>query len=109
MKQNKPVHSYTVALNRNIAKYGRELPIPRFVKDIVDTKNVINKPNRYEHYHMNENMFDYETAMNEYEADEYRDDITDAYDLLKQMCGYNYDLYLEGEHITRIQQEYGLD
>ena len=109
MKQNKPVHSYYKALNFNQKKYGKELPIPRLIKDTLDMKNTRSKPNRYENYHVHEGMFDYDTLMDEFEAEEYRDELTDAYDLLKQMCGYNYDLYLEGEHISRIQQEYGLD
>jgi len=115
MKQNKPAeHSYTISLQKGIRKYGKEISIPRFVKRQLDVNNGGSKPNRYERYHIDEDMYPFDLLMTDEFIDvlndgEYGDKLTRAYDYLRQICSYNFDEFLEGEHQSRFQQEYHLD
>jgi len=110
MNNKPPTNQFEYQVNKN----GEEKHIPRIIKEKLDSTSYQIKPSRVEFTAVLRDIFSYELIIEKFDGlpngDEiYHDEITVAYDRLKTMYEYNYDQLAEGEHLSRIQQEYGFD
>jgi len=110
MDKHQPINQFEYQVNKN----GREIHISRTLKNWFDFNSQQAKPSATEFTSVLRNIFAHEYIIEEFDGlpngdERYHDEYTDAYDRLKVMYGYNYDQLVEGDHLSKIQQEYGFD
>ena len=110
MEEKKPINQFEYQSKKN----GGEAHVSRTIKDWLDNQSSQAKASATEYTATLRDMFSHELLIEKFDGlpngdERYHDDITDAYDRLRTMYEYNYDQLIEGDHLSKIQQEYGFD